>query len=533
MTVTPSPPSGRPESALERLLKRIGQCDAFPSISKYLMDINRQLAADPEDSNASDLSNIILKDHALTGKLLKIVNSAFYGLAGGKVSTVTRAVVVLGYEKVRLATLNLALLEHFNAKSGSTHLKEALISAFWSGLMARELAAVEGGIDPEEAFVCAMMGQLGKLVVICYLDDDFDEITRRIVEEGMPEARAVRSVCGVSYEDLGVAVARQWNFPSRICESMQPASKAELPDKPSPPSRLRMITDLTRTLCGTVNAGRPPMDHAELERLLERYRPHLTVPPHQVKHLIADSLDNVHRHARALSLNTSQSDFLDRLVAGVRSHRRVSATAGAPGPQDASSFCLKNDAPLKTDGRMPGSRDPKDVIMEGIQEISQIMLTDGDMGTVTAAALEILYRAMDFQRALMFVQDRKDHKMSVGFGCGHDCQRLIGKLDFSLTPSKDLFNLSIQVGKDLIVADAHDVNIRHLIPAWYRQKIDARAFIFLPVMLQHVCIGALYADRDSAGTPVSETEHRCLGMLRNQVILSVRYRQSDQRQRRH
>ena len=524
MTATPS---GGPESALDRLLKRILQCDAFPSISKYLMDINRQLAADPDDSNASDLSNIILKDHALTGKLLKIVNSAFYGLPGGKVSTVTRAVVVLGYEKVRLATLNLALLDHFNAKSGSTQLKETLIGAFWSGLMARELAGTEGGVDPEEAFVCSMMSQLGKLVVICYLPDDFGEISGRMVGKGLPEARAVRSVLGVSYEDLGVAVARQWNFPHRICESLQPISKAELGDKRSPPPRLKMVTDLTKALCEAICAGRPPMNGAALERLLERYRPHLTVPSKQVNRLIADSLDNVHQHARALSLDTSKSDFLDRLVAGIRSHRHAPPTVVGAENQLASCFCLKGDDQLQA-----AARDPKDVIMEGIQEISQMVLADCAVGTIAMTALETLYRAMDFRRALMFVPDGEDQKMSVGCGCGHDCQRLIGKLDFSLARSKDLFNLSIQAGKDLIVADAHDANITHLIPAWYRKEIDAPAFVFLPAMLQNGCIGAVYADRGTAGTPVSEIEHRYLGMLRNQVILAVRYRQSDRRQHR-
>ncbi len=521
MTAPPSNSSRRPECALDRLLKRIRQCDAFPSISKYLMDINRQLAVDPDDSNATDLSSIILKDHALTGKLLKIVNSAFYGLAAGKVSTVTRAVVVLGYEKVRLATLNLALLEHFKAKSGSTHLKEALVGAFWSGLMARELAAAVGGVDPEEAFVCSMMGQLGKLVVICYLPDDYGKITSRMVDEGMREARAVRSVCGVSYQELGAAVARQWNFPNRICESMQPISNAELLDERSPPHRLRMVTDLTKTLCDTIYAGRLPTNAADLELLLGRYRPHLAVPSKQVKRLITDSLDNVHQHAQALSLNTSQSDFLDRLRAGVSSQRRSPATAVVAGHPADRCFCLKDDDQLTA-----GARDPKDVIMEGIQEISQIMLTDDDMDTVAVTALEILYRAMDFRRAMMFVRQGTAKKMSVGYGFGHDCQRLIGRLDFDLTPSKDLFNLSIQVGKDLIVADAYDAKINHLIPAWYRQKIDAPAFIFLPVMLKKTCIGALYADRDTPGTPVNETEHRYLGMLRNQVILSIRYQHS-------
>ena len=55
--------------------------------------------------------------------------------------------------------------------------------------------------------------------------------------------------------------------------------------------------------------------------------------------------------------------------------------------------------------------------------------------------------------------------------------------------------------------------------------VDAPAFIFLPVIVQKVVIGALYADRKTIGQPISEIEHRHLSMLRNQLVLAIRYRQ--------
>lgn len=79
----------------------------------------------------------------------------------------------------------------------------------------------------------------------------------------------------------------------------------------------------------------------------------------------------------------------------------------------------------------------------------------------------------------------------------HDSRRPIGNVNFQLGPSKELFNLSIQVGKDLIVANSYDEKMNHIMPSWYREKIDAPAFVFLPVVFQKVCIGALYADRDT------------------------------------
>ena len=521
-----SRPVDRGDSALERLLKRIRLCEEFPSISKYVVEINQKLAVNPDHSNASDLANVILHDHALTGKLLKMVNSVFYGLAGGKVSTVTRAVVVLGYENVRLATLSLAMFDHFKSKSNSKQLKEAVVGSFWSGMMARELAAMDDRVDPEEAFVCAMMSHLGKLVMIYYLPDEYRRISARMADKHVGETKAVKAVCGVTYDDLGLAVAKQWNFPSKICESIQPLTEEALQNKKSPPESLMAITSFMKALCDTIHGDPSALTKRRIPVLLEHYRPHITISKKELKTLIKDSLENVHQHAQALSLNVSQSDFIARLVAIYDPRKRTSSpeTDHESSDRVIDSFHLKDESQLKAGARILGTRNPKDIIMEGIQELSQLMMTDYDIDTIAAMGLEIFYRALDFQRALMFVQDGGSRRLSVRFAYGRDCQQLIGSLDFDLKQSKDLFNLSLNVGKDLIVEDSYDEKMNHLMPAWYRDHIDAPSFVFLPIVIRNACIGALYADRDSVGLPVSETEHRYLSMLRNQLTLSFKYK---------
>ncbi|MBT8340426.1 MAG: serine/threonine protein kinase, partial [Desulfatitalea sp.] len=114
----------------------------------------------------------------------------------------------------------------------------------------------------------------------------------------------------------------------------------------------------------------------------------------------------------------------------------------------------------------------------------------------------------------------------VRFGYGEKVQQLIRKAGFNVGRGKDLFNLSIRVGKDLIVPDARNDDKRQLLPQWYFDMLDAPAFIFLPIMVQKVCIGAFYADRNQSGPPLRESEHNHLSMLRNQLVLAIKYRQS-------
>ncbi len=530
---TPQDQPNQGKTALERLLSRINLDDAFPSISKYVVELNQKLEANPETTNATELSNIIINDHGLTSKLLKMVNSAYFGLAGGKVSTVTRAVVLLGYENVRLAVLSLVLFEHFKGRAYAGDLQETVVGAFWSGMMARQLAGIVDGVDPEETFVCAMMSYLGKMVMIHYLPGDYRKISNRIIDDGISETRAVKAVCGVTYEELGLAVARQWNFPSQICEAMTPLSRTALKNKKKVPEKLRVVTDFVRAMHGIIANDSQPADSEQLQTLLESYAPHIPLSKKRLETLVQDSLENVRDHAEALSLHISKSNFLEQLVAiyDPEKQERIEDEVVQGKDEDSTldrvpgSYLLTDDSQLKTSARIPGTRNPGDILMEGIQELSQLMMTDSDVDTIAVMSLEIFYRALDFNRVLMFIRDHGKMQMQARFGYGEQSQRLMNHLGFEIKPSKDLFNFSLQVGKDLVVEDSHDEKMVHLIPSWYREQIDAPSFVFLPVFYQNMNIGALYGDRETTGRPISETEHRYVSMLRNQLVLSIKYTQ--------
>ncbi len=524
----PPPPSTQENSALDRLLNRIHNAKEFPTISNYVLEINQKLDGDPDSSDASDLANIILKDHALTSKLLKMVNSAYYGLATGKVSTITRAVVVLGYENVRLATLSLALFEHFKSKPSEIPLKEAVIGSFWSGMMARELSTLVGGVNPEEAFVCSMMSLLGKLALIHYLPKDYNNVRTVMAKVGVSEFKAMLMVCKVSYEELGMTVAKQWNFPKKIYESMRPLSDEDLKKKDSAIDRLRLVTSLVKDLYDAIQSNPTLSSECHPDQILKRYQTHLKITENQLKRLIKASLEKTRRHAQVLSLNIGRSMFMDGLAALYIAQRQVppeDPKETVPEKADSESMTSKDEEPAIEAEPLPEPHKISGIIIEGVQEISQTMLGDYSVEDVAVMTLEVFHRSLDFHRSLMFINDGEQKKMMARFGYGLDSHRLIGKLGFDLNTPKDLFTSALQLGKDLVVADTNNEKMRNLIPTWYRRNIDAPAFVFLPVCLKKVCIGALYADRQTAGQPVSEDEHRHLDMLRNQLVLSIKYKQ--------
>ena len=513
---------------LERALLRVSRTRDFPTISKYVIEINQKLSDSCIQSSASELANIILKDYALTNKLLKLVNSAFYGFVGGKITTITRAVVLLGYDNVRLAAISLVLFEHFKGKSSIEDLKDATIGSFWCGLLAKEIAKMQYMIDPEEAFICSLLHQLGKLLAIYHMPDEYREIKYRVSELKESEVKAVKQILGVSYMALGMAVAKQWSFPESIFRTMASLSTEDLEDKCKRVGPLCALSNFTHALFRIINEVRWDRRDTAMQSLLDRYSAYVTISYKQLKTVLALGQDCLYKHADALQISLDGCEFLNRLKGGSTS-APAAEDAGTP-RKDGSD--RKNFASYQLNDRQINecsavnyeSDDIGSIIMAGIQEIGSVMLGDHEISDVALMSLEIIYRALQCNRTILFINESAKKEMAARYGYGAGIQRIVGKIRFEFDPAgnDDLFLRSINNDKDLIVNDSHAPELFPLIPQWYRKGIDAQAFVFLPIVYQNICVGAYYADMEEAGPPITPLDHKYLSLLRNQLILAIK-----------
>ena len=156
------------------LLKRMRRRTDFPTMSDQIVEINRK-TANSDRTSVNELANTILGDYALTTKLLKLVNSSLYGQYGGRISTVSRAVVILGFKQVRMAAQSLLLFEHLASGPQAAQLSEAAGKAQMGGILARVLAERMHLEEPEEAFLCTMLRDLGRVLTMYYLPEEFAE----------------------------------------------------------------------------------------------------------------------------------------------------------------------------------------------------------------------------------------------------------------------------------------------------------------------------------------------------------------------
>jgi GAF domain-containing protein len=167
--------------------------------------------------------------------------------------------------------------------------------------------------------------------------------------------------------------------------------------------------------------------------------------------------------------------------------------------------------------------DEVDAIINGIQDMSAAMVGKYDINDIALIALESMYRGFGFNRVVFFLMNKTRKKLEARYGYGTDIEHIAKRFGFDVTGTQSIFNIALAKQKDIIIPDTGEDNIRQLIPQWFRHRFDTPSFVFLPITYEKTCIGAFYADREKPGPPLKEDQYKHLNMLRNQLLLAIKY----------
>lgn len=297
---------GSSHSTIDFLLRRMQRTGDFPSISRTLSDINR-LTGDEQQANADKLANVILRDFALTGKLLKLVNSSFYGTRASEITSVSQAVVFLGVEQVRMTANSLALVGHM--QSDSAVLKDSMTKSFMSGLIARYLSQQAKLPGSEEAFISGMCQNLGQNLVIFYFADEFEDIVELQRCEELDKAAAARGVLGVGYAEIGAAVAKTWNLPRSIIEAIRGVPPGVLAIPRSDDEKMRDVAVFANELCDLFQQNaRDDIDSA-LHDLLARFKKSVLLEHTYCRKLVSGAFEKLKQFAPVFEINVRTNNY--------------------------------------------------------------------------------------------------------------------------------------------------------------------------------------------------------------------------------
>jgi eukaryotic-like serine/threonine-protein kinase len=522
-----------PEAAkgtVEFLLRRMRHKSNFPALSQTISTINR-VAADSDES-VQALSSALLKDFALTNKLLRLVNSSTYGQFGGNISTISRAVMIIGFNPVRDLAVTLILFEHLQNKAQASQLKEDVIAAYFTGIMAHRIAARCGVTDSEEGFICGVFHHLGKLLATYYFFDESAEIAKR-VQHGEAEDHASRAVLGISHEELGIGVARSWNLPEKIVTSMQHMSGAQTAKPGNPADKLKLAANLATALCRVASETAPARKAAELDGLNRKFGAALNLGKQQLEAVVDDSVEEFLAESGMFLAEPGKSRVLQAITHWSGNDGKVPAAASAnsggshagaavPAADTIEDF-VNRTATIAASAPLSDGAGAAATLTAGIQDITNTLVGDYNLNDVLRIILETMYRAMGFSQVLLCTRDARNNRLQARFGFGERIEELVRNFSVPLGQPQNVFQIALDKNVDLFIADTRADNIAARIPEWYREKINAPTFLLLPLVINHKIIGLFYADRDNAGEMTIEPDQlRLLKTLRNQAILAIR-----------
>jgi serine/threonine protein kinase len=508
--------SGNTHSTLDFLLRRMRSKTDFPALSGIISEINKIVSS--ESGSHSKLAQVILQDFALTNKIIKLVNTVSFRQFGGNINTVSKAVVILGFDTIRNVAMSLILFEFLQNKSQAVELKDEVIVSFFAGILAAELSS--GGVlgEAEEAIICAMYYNLGRMLATFYFFEESRLVVRLMEDQKISEEQAAIRVLGISYNQLGEGVAGSWNFPHRLIAGMKklPAGKIKKPINDL--EKLVVKVNLANELCMVSAITDVAEKNSELKKLCVRYEFALNISEKLLSAALENSLKELSNRSAILGIVVNKSPLLKRIM---KWSGQSLATGIAPTTFDGITI-LDTLAP-EADSQPEISRDAEAILSAGIQDVTDTLVQEYNLNDILQMVLETIYRSLGFQHTLIFIRDNKQNAMVAKFGFGEHVETILPKLKFSLTFVPDVFHLAIDKGLDLVIEDVQSMKIADKIPGWYRESVGAQSFLLLPIMVNKKAVGLIYADtREANSLKISERQLSMLRTLRNQAVLAIK-----------
>lgn len=202
----------KPEALVEDIIHLI----TLPDIWFRMQDVLQ----DPRHDGKM-LADLIVYDHALTAKLLKVVNSSYFGFAR-RVDRLSQAIAIIGERELTNLVMSMSVTQALDSLTASyPEIDDFWMHSVCCALMARQLARMNNILHPERLFIAGLLHDMGKLVIY----QKVPEVGKSIYgsdNDGLPPSIELeQTLLGFTHAEVGAALARSWNLPESLASSIQ------------------------------------------------------------------------------------------------------------------------------------------------------------------------------------------------------------------------------------------------------------------------------------------------------------------------
>ena len=201
----------------DQILKKLDSIKDIPTLPTIVFELN-ELLQDP-NTPITDISDIIEKDQAMSLRVLKLVNSAFYGIQK-EVNDIGNAIVLLGFNTVRNAIVSLGVIKSF---SGKKSLAGFDIRDFWKhslavAVVSKSLAEKTKIASPDSCFVGGLLHDIGKVILAQYFQDLFEKVWNTVKKENISFYEAEKKEISIDHGRIGAHLATNWELPESFID---------------------------------------------------------------------------------------------------------------------------------------------------------------------------------------------------------------------------------------------------------------------------------------------------------------------------
>ena len=454
---------------LDRLREALSAAET-PAVAQ-IIEIIRKMSDKVDILPIQDLAEAIGHDLTTMVKVMKAANCLQFNPSALDVSTVARAVSVIGFNKIQILALSLLLLEGAENTAQSAEARQVSAGALSTALIAEEVTRKLSAGDPEEAFACAALRSYGHLLLSSFLVEDYRQAVRLSSE--MPPDRAFRLTFGLTPLEVSQRIIGEVNLSGIGGDIFKPVSTAMLRNKnPSGGDLLILSADFGAAFSDLVS--RPELNSASYEEeaagLLEKYGKSLALGEEAFKEVVGTVCGRLDNFGRTQGLEVFGSRLPQRIKKIADGAKFASDTARR-GAEPAS-------LPVAAEALLSPARGP----LAGAVKKVNALLAENSVDAVQAFAVAdaTIRKVLGLDSCVTFVQEVDGPCYAACAGEGPLFRQFQNQPLIDPT-RRDVFTVCLTQGEDVWIKDPSEARIAPFVPGWFRESARGGSFILLPI----------------------------------------------------
>lgn len=453
------------------------QDEEMPIFGHTVQDISN--VADNDMAPAAQLAKVVLQDASMTTRVLKLANSICYNPQSQRISTVSRAVTVLGFNTVRNMCLSITLVDALVRGKAHTYLTRTLARAIHSAVQANSIAIANNDESPEEVFIATLLYHIGEMAFWCFGGSAIDELDEALQEPNTTPEQAQRKVLGFLLTELSAGLANEWRLNTLLQQVL---------NHPRDAGRRGQTIFLAHQIAES--AERYGWHSPETIALQEKIAKFSGISNKECR-------ERLHKNAIASAEIAT-------------TYGTTSAASAIPLPGDTHP----NSSPVLSPEALAKFPQPDGALqLKVLRELSLLLESGSDFNIIMEMAMEGIHRGVGMDRVLFALITPDKKGLRAKFALGHESEAFSKAFHFTrISDQRQILFENIATGGHMLVDVRKKPELKLAITNSMTSIIGDKPFLIASIEVNGRGIGLLFADRAPSGR---ELDDECVESFRH------------------